>query len=62
MWNQFVELGEGAISVRNEILTYPLYRTTYEVMEIIEKDISEEEFELDKSKVIKRNCSNISIG
>lgn len=52
-WNQFVELGTGGISVRNEILTYPLFHTVYEVMEIIEKEISDDEFEVSTTKVIQ---------
>jgi len=35
------------------VLTHPLYHTTYEVTAIIEKEISEVEFELDKSKFLK---------
>jgi hypothetical protein len=52
-WNKFVNASNGAISVRNEILTYPLYKTIYEVVKITEKDIPETEFEINKSKVIK---------
>lgn len=52
-WNKFVELGEGGISVRNEILTYPLFNTVYEVTAIVEKEISDDEFEVSKAKVIQ---------
>jgi len=51
-WNKFVELGNGGISVRNEIVTYPLYSMTFEAVKILEKEISDKEFEIDKSKII----------
>jgi len=50
-WNKFVDKS-GSISVRNEILTYPLYETVYQAVEIIEKEIAEEEFEIDVNKII----------
>lgn len=51
-WNKFVSASNGAISVRNEILTYPLFLTIYEAVKITKKDIPETEFELSKGKTI----------
>lgn len=52
-WNKFVEMGNGGVSVRNEIINYPIYSTTYEATKIIEKAIPEEEFLPNHSKFIK---------
>ncbi len=51
-WNQFVNLS-GSISVRNENIVYPLFKTVMEATQIIEKEISEEEFKLNPSKIVK---------
>lgn len=52
-WNMFVDEA-GSISIRNEIFASPLYSSVYEAYEIIERDVSEDEFEMDKNKVIAK--------
>lgn len=51
-WNLFVNESES-ISIRNEIVHYPLLEAIYEAEQIIVKEIGEEEFEIDKTRPIK---------
>ena len=50
-WNKFVELSES-ISIRNEHIYAGLFKSTSVAVNIVEKEISEDMFILDKSKVI----------
>lgn len=51
-WNLFVN-ESGSISIRNEIVHYPLLEALYEVEQILVKEIDEEEFAIDKTRPIK---------
>lgn len=54
-WNLFVN-ESGAISVRNEVIQKPLYKSVMEAFQIIEKKIPDELFEIDtKNKIIKES-------
>lgn len=51
-WNLFVNESKS-ISIRNEIVHYPLLEALYEVEQILVKEIREEEFEIDKTRPIR---------
>ena len=54
-WNLFVN-ESGSISVRNEVVQKPLFKSVMEAFQIIEKKIPDELFEIDtKNKVIKES-------
>jgi len=52
-WNLFVNESKS-ISVRNEVMNYPHYKSIYQAQKIIVKNIKETEFNLPKNKIIKQ--------
>lgn len=50
-WNLYVEKS-GSISVRNEITNYPIYKSIYQALKVIPKEVDDSEFELNPKKII----------